>query len=377
MSTTRLFAALTLAAWLSSACAQNNQSAAPQVRFTPFVSGLEQVTTLTHAGDGSGRLYATEQGGRVRVIERGRLRAQPFLDVGTLTRAGGERGLLGLAFDPGYKTNRRLYVHYTDRSGNTVLARYTATPDFSRAEPGSARILFTAEQPYANHNGGQVAFGPDGFLYLGLGDGGSGGDPQNFGQNLASPLGKILRFDVGGDAARPAPGNPFLGRQGANPNIWAYGLRNPWRFSFDRVSGDLIIADVGQNEFEEVDRQPRSSRGGENYGWRVREGRSCFDPPSGCRSQGLTDPVLQYGRDEGQSVTGGYVYRGSALPALKGQYVFGDFGTGNVWAAPTTGQNWNKVRIGRVQNPSAFGEDEAGELYVAEYGSGRVLKLGR
>ncbi|WP_216328462.1 PQQ-dependent sugar dehydrogenase [Deinococcus aestuarii] len=376
MSTTRLPAALALAALLATvACAQN--TASPQVRFTPFVSGLEQVTTLTHAGDGSGRMYATEQAGLVRVIEGGRLRDQPFLDVQGLTSAGGERGLLGLAFDPAYKTNRRLYVHYTDREGDTVLARYTATPDFSRADPQSARVLFTAEQPYANHNGGQIAFGPDGFLYLGLGDGGSGGDPLDNGQNLASPLGKILRFDVGGDAARPAPGNPFLTRAGANPNIWAYGLRNPWRFSFDRVSGDLIIADVGQNEFEEVDRQPRASRGGENYGWRVREGRSCFNPPNGCRTEGLTDPVLQYGRTEGQSITGGYVYRGNAVPALKGRYVFGDFGSGNVWAAPTAGQNWNKVRIGQVQNPSAFGEDEAGELYVVEYGSGRVLRLSR
>ncbi|MEF2279288.1 PQQ-dependent sugar dehydrogenase [Deinococcus sp. YIM 134068] len=376
MTSARLPAALVLAATLltAPAWAQNDT---PQVRFVPFVSGLEQVTTLTHAGDGSGRMYATEQRGLVRVIEGGRLRAQPFLDVSNLTRAGGERGLLGLTFDPAYKTNRRLYVHYTDRGGNTVLARYTATPDFSRADPQSARILFTAEQPYANHNGGQVAFGPDGFLYLGLGDGGSGGDPQNNGQKLGTPLGKLLRFDVKGNEARPAPGNPFLNREGVNPNIWAYGLRNPWRFSFDRETGDLIIADVGQNEYEEVNRQPRASKGGENYGWRIREARSCFEPSDGCRTQDLVDPVLQYGRNEGQSITGGYVYRGNAVPALKGQYVFADFGTGNVWASRTNGQNWSKVRLGRVQNPSTFGEDEAGEVYVAEYGSGRVLRLGR
>lgn len=353
--------------------AQNN---APQVRFVPFVSGLEGVTTLTHAGDSSGRLYATLQGGQVRVIQNGRVRAAPFLDVSSRTSAGGERGLLGLAFDPKYKTNRRLYVHYTDRNGDTVLARYTATPDFSRADPASAKTLFTAQQPFANHNGGQLAFGPDGFLYLGLGDGGSGGDPQGNGQKLGTPLGKILRFDVRGDAAKPAPGNPFLNRQGANPNIWAYGLRNPWRFSFDRATGDLIIADVGQNAFEEVNRQPRASKGGENYGWRIREGRSCYDADV-CRTQGLTDPVLQYGRDEGQSITGGYVYRGSAIPALKGQYVFADFGSGNVWAARMGGQTWSKARIGTVQNPSTFGEDEDGELYVAEYGTGRILKLSR
>ncbi|WP_019587561.1 PQQ-dependent sugar dehydrogenase [Deinococcus apachensis] len=368
------------AAWLLSAgllavpvWAQNN---VPQVRFVPFVSGLDEVTTLTNAGDGSGSLYATLQGGQVRVIQNGRVRAAPFLDVSSRTSAGGERGLLGLAFDPNYKTNRRLYVHYTDRGGDTVLARYTATADFSRADPASAKTLFTTQQPFANHNGGQLAFGPDGFLYLGLGDGGSGGDPYNNGQKLSTPLGKILRFDVRGDAAKPAPGNPFLNRQGANPNIWAYGLRNPWRFSFDRATGDLIIADVGQNSFEEVNRQPRASKGGENYGWRIREARTCYDADV-CRTQGLTDPVLQYGRDEGQSITGGYVYRGSAIPALKGQYVFADFGTGNVWASRTGGQTWSKARIGNVQNPSTFGEDETGELYVAEYGTGRILKLSR
>ncbi|WP_081909009.1 sorbosone dehydrogenase family protein [Deinococcus sp. YIM 77859] len=371
-----VFAPLVLTVLLAPSV-QAQRAAAPQVKFTPFVSGLPQVTTLTHAADGSGRLYAALQGGQVRVIQNGQVRAQPFLDVSGLTRAGGERGLLGLAFDPSYRQNRRLYIHYTDRNGDTVLARYTATADFSRADPASAKVLFTTDQPYANHNGGQLAFGPDGFLYLGLGDGGSQGDPQENAQKLSTPLGKILRFDVRGDAAKPAPGNPFLNRQGANPYIWAYGLRNPWRFSFDRVTGDLIIADVGQNAFEEVNRQPRASRGGENYGWDLREGRSCYEPPQGCRTQGLTEPVLVYGRDEGQSITGGYVYRGQAIPALKGQYVFADFGSGNVWAAPVSGQTWSKTRIGRVENPSTFGEDEAGELYVAEYSSGRILKLGR
>lgn len=377
MSNSAFRAALVLSAALlvSSGCAQN--AATPAVKFTPYVSGLRQVTTLTHAGDGSGRMYATLQEGQIRVIQGGQVRAQPFLDVSNLTRAGGERGLLGLAFDPKYKQNRRLYVHYTDRNGDTVLSRYTATADFTRADPATAKTLFTADQPYANHNGGQLAFGPDGFLYLGLGDGGSAGDPQNNGQKLSTPLGKLLRFDVSGAEAKPAAGNPFLNRSGANPNIWAYGLRNPWRFSFDRSTGDLIIADVGQNEFEEVSRQPRASKGGENYGWDVREGRSCFEPPSGCRTQGLTEPVLTYGRNEGQSITGGYVYRGSAVPALKGQYVFADFASGTVWAAPASGQSWSKVRLGSVENPSTFGEDEAGELYVAEYGSGRILKLSR
>ncbi|SMB88893.1 PQQ-dependent sugar dehydrogenase [Deinococcus hopiensis] len=347
---------------------------ARQINFTTYATALPQVTTITHGGDGSGRLYVTLQGGQVRLLEGGKVRAQPFLDVSRLTSAGGERGLLGLAFDPGYKQNRRLYVHYTDRNGDTVLARYTATADFSRADAGSAKIMFTTKQPYANHNGGQLGFGPDGFLYMALGDGGSGGDPQNNGQNLGTPLGKLLRFDVRGDAARPAPGNPFLNRQGANPNIWAYGLRNPWRFSFDRATGDMIIADVGQNTLEEVNRQPRSSKGGENYGWRVREGDRCFEPAQDCRTAGLVEPVLVYGRSEGQSITGGYVYRGAAIPALKGQYVFADFASGTVWAAPV--DTWKAAKIGSVQNPSTFGEGEDGELYVAEYGSGQILKLG-
>ncbi|PTA68279.1 PQQ-dependent sugar dehydrogenase [Deinococcus arcticus] len=348
---------------------------APRVSFSPFVSGLNQVTAITHAGDGSGRLFIAQQDGRVRVVQGGRVQPQLFADLRALTRAGGERGLLGLAFDPAYKTNRRLYVHYTDRNGDTVLARYVAAAGGQQVNPGSAQTLFTAQQPYPNHNGGQLAFGPDGFLYLGLGDGGSGGDPQNNGQNLASPLGKILRFDVRGAAAKPAPGNPFLTRSGANPNIWAYGLRNPWRFSFDRQTGDLIIADVGQNAFEEIDWQPRASRGGENYGWRVREGRQCFE--DGCKPGDYVEPVLVYGRQEGQSVTGGYVYRGSAIPTLRGQYVFADFASGTVWAARMTGRNWTKSTLGKVGGPSTFGEDERGELYVAEYSSGRILKLVR
>ncbi|THF67677.1 PQQ-dependent sugar dehydrogenase [Deinococcus sp. Arct2-2] len=366
-----LAAALTLL--LASAQAQT----APAVKLTPFVSGLEQVTALTHAGDGTNRLYVAQQDGRIRIIAGGKVQPNVFLDLQKRTSAGGERGLLGLAFDPAYKTNRRVYVHYTDLNGDTVLARYTATADFSRADPASARTLFTAKQPYANHNGGQLAFGPDKFLYLGLGDGGSGGDPLNKGQDLTSPLGKILRFDVRGDTAKPAPGNPFVSRSGANPYIWAYGLRNPWRFSFDRVSGDLIIADVGQNEQEEVNRQPRASKGGENYGWKIREGAQCYEPSSNCTSANLKPPVLVYGRNEGQSITGGYVYRGSAIPALKGQYVFADFATGNLWAAPASGSSWKKAQIGRVGSPSTFGEDERGELYVAEYGSGRILKFSK
>uniref|UniRef100_UPI002869CD09 PQQ-dependent sugar dehydrogenase n=1 Tax=Deinococcus sp. TaxID=47478 RepID=UPI002869CD09 len=282
-----------------------SSQSAPRVTFAPVAQGLAQITALANAADGSGRLYVAQQTGSIRVLQGGKLLPTPFLDLSGLTRAGGERGLLGLAFDPGYKTNRHVYVHYSDRSGDTVMARYTAAADFSRADPASAQVLFTTKQPYANHNGGQLAFGPDGFLYLGLGDGGSGGDPQNNAQNLGSPLGKLLRFDVSGADAKPAPGNPFLARSGANPNIWAYGLRNPWRFSFDRQTGNLVIADVGQNIYEELDFQPRASKGGENYGWRVREGLHCYEQE--CRDTGFVAPVLEYSHKEGQSITGGYV----------------------------------------------------------------------
>lgn len=344
----------------------------PALRFTPVATGLSQITTLTPAGDGSGRLFVTEQDGQIRFLKGGQLQPGTFLDLRRLTRAGGERGLLGLAFDPKYKQNGRLYVHYTDLNGDTVLARYTARGD--RADPASARVLLQVKQPYANHNGGQLAFGPDGFLYLGLGDGGSGGDPQNNGQNLNTLLGKLLRLDVRGDTLKAAPNNPFAGRQGARPEIWAYGLRNPWRFSFDRQTGDLWIADVGQNKIEEVNRQPAASRGGENYGWRLKEGRACFDPETNCDQAGLVDPVVQYDHSEGQSVTGGYMYRGAAIPALKGQYLYADFVTGRLWGARQNGGRWQATPLGQVQNPSAFGEDERGELYVAEYG-GRVLKI--
>lgn len=295
-----------------------------------------------------------------------------FLDLHRLTRAGGERGLLGLASNPQHRQNGRLYVHYTDLNGDTVLARYTARAD--NADPASAKVLLQVKQPYANHNGGQLAFGPDGFLYLGLGDGGSGGDPQNNSQNLNTLLGKILRLDVRGDALKAAPNNPLAGCQNARPAIWAYGLRNPWRFSFDRQTGDLWIADVGQHKTEEVNRQPAASKGGENYGWRLKEGRACHDPETNCDKAGLVDPVVQYDHGQGQRVTGGYVYRGAAIPALKGQYLYADFVTGRLWGARQNG-GWQATQLGQVRNPSAFGEDESGELYVAEYG-GRVLRIG-
>lgn len=355
----------------SNACAQTPS----KIIWTPVFSGVPKVIAVRHAGDGSGRLYLAQQTGEIRMAQGGKLNKTLFLDLRKLTRARGEQGLLGLAFDPKYKKNRRVYVHYTNLNGDTVLARYTARPDFAQADPKSAKILFTTSQPYSNHNGGQIAFGPDGFLYLGLGDGGSGGDPQNNSQNLATPLGKMLRFDVRGAEAKVPASNPFVKRKNANPYIWAYGLRNPWQFSFDRKTGNLMIGDVGQNAYEEVHVQPANSKGGENYGWRKREGRVCYE--KNCSKSGMTEPVLVYGRQEGQSITGGYVYRGKKLAQLTGQYIFGDFASGRIWAAQMTGSDWKKRLISKVDMPSTFGEDEAGELYVVEYAKGRVLRIGK
>lgn len=352
-------------------------SAAQGVRLVPVAAGFSQPTAIAHAGDGSGRLFVVEQGGLIKVVRGGQVQAQPFLDVRDLTRAGGERGLLGLAFDPQFRGNGRLYVNYTDTNGDTVIARYTARGD--RANPDSAAVLLRIEQPYANHNGGQLAFGPDGMLYVGTGDGGSAGDPQNNGQNLNSLLGKLLRLDVRGDKYAVPRDNPFVNRGGARGEVWAYGLRNPWRFSFDRESGDLFIADVGQNQLEEINFQPRASKGGENYGWRLKEANACFNPDSNCEEgRDLVDPVLQYGHAQGNSVTGGYVYRGRALPDLVGKYVYGDFGSGTIWVGERSGNRWTSRRLlDTDHNISTFGQSEAGELYLADYGSGTLYQFGR
>jgi glucose/arabinose dehydrogenase len=268
-------------------------------------------------------------------------------------------------------------VNYTDREGDTVIARYTARGN--TADPKSAAVLLKIDQPYANHNGGQLAFGPDGYLYIATGDGGSGGDPQNNGQNLGTLLGKLLRIDVSGDKYTVPKDNPFVNRSGARPEIWAYGLRNPWRFSFDRRTGDLFVADVGQNQFEEVNFQPRASKGGENYGWRLKEAANCYEPATNCARGTLVDPIAAYDHSKGNSITGGYVYRGKALPDLVGRYVYGDFGSGRLWTA-TRGSNgrWTaRELLDTNQVISTFGEDEDGELYLADYGSGTLLRFGR
>jgi glucose/arabinose dehydrogenase len=270
-------------------------------------------------------------------------------------------------------------VHYSNLAGDTVLAELRADPpDAAAVDPATERILLELAQPYGNHNGGQLAFGHDGYLYLALGDGGSGGDPLNAGQDLGTILGTLIRIDVDGAEPYAVPGdNPFVGVDGAADEIWAYGLRNPWRFSFDTATGDLWIADVGQNAVEEVNLQRAGEGGGQNYGWRIMEGDRCFDPPQGCDPSGLTMPVITYTHESGwgRSITGGYVYRGAAVPELQGWYVFGDYVSGRIFAADAADPASVRELAPAGFRISSFGLDEAGELYVTDHGGGRVLRF--
>jgi glucose/arabinose dehydrogenase len=344
--------------------------------FEPVASGLSSPLGLVHAGDGSGRLFILEQTGRIKVLGGGAVLATPFLDVSSLVSCCGERGLLGLAFHPDYETNGLFYVHYTNTAGNTTIARYRVSSNPNVADAASAQILLTVAQPFTNHKGGQMAFGPDRYLYIGLGDGGDGGDPGNRAQNLGLLLGKILRIDVDGGSPYAIPAtNPFRSTAGALPEIWAYGLRNPWRFSFDRSTGDLFIADVGQSAREEVNFQPAASAGGENYGWRRMEGSVCFNPSTGCNDGTLTLPILEYDHSLGCSITGGYRYRGGRFPQYTGRFFYGDYCTGRIWAATQSGQTWSTTQLmDTTLSISSFGEDEAGELYVVHYG-GTIQRL--
>ncbi|MGH7474435.1 MAG: PQQ-dependent sugar dehydrogenase, partial [Candidatus Methylomirabilales bacterium] len=300
----------------------------------------------------------------------------PFLDISRLVRSGGEQGLLSVAFHPRYATNGLFYVNYTDRVGDTVVARYTVSANRDRADAASALVVLTIAQPYPNHNGGQLQFGPDGTLYIGMGDGGSAGDPHGHGQNPNSLLGKMLRIDVNVPPYAVPKTNPFVGPGPPLDEIWALGLRNPWRFSFDRQSGDLYIADVGQNSREEVNVQPAGSRGGENYGWNIMEGAECFSPPSGCARAGLTMPVATYRTGENCSITGGYVYRGTQVRTLIGTYIFGDYCSGRIWGLRKSNRGeWTMREL--LDTPlriSSFGEDEAAELYVVDHG-GVIYRL--
>lgn len=328
----------------------------------------EPVFLTPYPGDPS-RFIVVEQGGRLLSIVDGKLQERPFLDIGEKLRTGGERGLLGLAFHPQFTSNGRFFVNYTRRSdGATVIAEYQAPPPAPVAEP-QERILMVIPQPYSNHNGGMIAFGPDRYLYIGMGDGGSGGDPDNYAQNPQELLGKILRIDV--DRFSPyaiPPDNPLIKRTG-KPEIFALGLRNPWRFSFDRETGKLWAGDVGQNAWEEVDIIQK----GKNYGWRLLEGRHCYNPSSNCElAPSLVPPETEYRHEQGRcSVTGGYVYRGKHIPELTGIYVYGDFCSGEIWGYRNGGTS---LLTDTDLQISSFGEDSEGELYVVGY-QGRILKI--
>ena len=340
---------------------------------------FEEPVQLTHAGDGSGRLFVVGRRGTIQIIDDGNVQPSPFLNIGDLVSTGGsEQGLLGLAFHPGYRNNGRLFVNYTDRDGHTVVAEYRVyADDPNRADPEAVKIVLTYEQPYKNHNGGMLAFGPDGYLYVGTGDGGSGGDPLGNGQKLSTLLGKMLRIDVDGSPYAVPSDNPFVGVAGVRPEIWAYGLRNPWRYSFDRETGDLYIADVGQNRLEEVSFQPAGSAGGENYGWNVTEGSRCFVPGEGCDKSGFALPIAEYSHEEGCSITGGYVYRGQSETALRGHYVFGDYCSGRIWTSIRSADGvWTTTeRLTTGLNISSFGEDEDGEIYFLDYRSGAIFRI--
>jgi len=360
-------------------CVATAGQALAALQFQAIATGLTNPIGITHAGDNSGRLFITLQGGQIRIFDGVQVLATPFLDISNLVTSGGEQGLLGLAFHPNYEANGFFYVNYTNLKGNTIVARYHVSADPNIANPASRRVILRQSQPFANHNGGQLQFGPDGFLYIGLGDGGSGGDPGDRAQRLNTLLGKVLRINVNGRLPYTIPRtNPFVGTRGARPEIWAYGLRNPWRFSFDRRTGNLFIGDVGQGLFEEVDFQRAASRGGENYGWRRMEGKHCFDPPAGCNDGSLKLPVLEYRHRQGRcAIIGGYVYRGSAIPQLRGRYLYADFCTGEIWAARLVrGTGWTTNRIeNTAATIAAFGEDQDGELYFTDTLSGAVNQI--
>ena len=359
----------------------NNGPGTSGVRLETVASGLDFPLFLTAPPGDNARLFVVEKTGRIRIVKNGSLLITPFLDLSAKVSNGSEQGLLGLAFHPDYATNGRFVVNYTNTSGDTRVAVYRVTANADVADPASEQVILAIDQPFSNHNGGMVVFGPDRKLYVGMGDGGSGGDPQGNGQNRSVLLGKILRLEVSGTGQASVPAdNPFVGQAGVRPEIWSYGVRNPWRFSFDRLTRDLYIADVGQNAHEEIDASTSATQFGRglNYGWNRMEGAACFSPSSNCDQSGLTLPVLDYTHSDGCSVTGGYVYRGDAVPAIKGLYFYADYCQGWVRSFKLSGgsateqHDWTELRPGG--QITSFGEDARGELYVM-ISSGRVFRF--
>lgn len=349
-------------------------------QLTAVAAGFDRPLYATHAGDETSRLFVLEQTGKVWIIAEEERAQVPFLDVSDLIspsadRLYSEQGLLGLAFHPEYESKGLFFVSYTDRGGSSVIARYEVSAiDPNLAESASGEIIFKLAQPYANHNGGHIEFGPDGYLYLALGDGGAANDPLGAGQNLRLLLGSILRIDVDVESGYAIPpDNPFVGDPAALDEIWSYGLRNVWRFNFDRLTGDMYLADVGQNQWEEVNFQPASSAGGENYGWNVWEGNHIF---AGGNAPNHVGPIFEYSHALGCSVTGGAVYRGGAIPDLEAVYLFGDYCSGRIWGAwRDDSLNWRADELLNTSMAiSSFGEDAAGEIYVIDY-SGTLYRF--
>ena len=354
-----------------------------RLRLSPVAQGLSNPLFVTHAGDGSGRLFIVEKTGTIRLVVQGRLLERPFLNISDrITSSGYEQGLLGLAFPPDYVTREFFFVNYTDRNGDSVIARFSVTGDPNLADPGSEFKILGLDQPAPNHNGGHLVFGPDGRLWIGTGDGGAANDRYGNGQNADTLLAKMLRLDVTNDLAQPytvPADNPWVDADWAGRDVrdevWALGLRNPWRYSFDRATGDLWIADVGQNQVEEINVARSASGGGLNFGWPIMEGGACFQQ-AGCDRAGLELPVASYKHGAGDcSVTGGYVYRGAQYPALSGVYLYGDFCSGRIWGLDAANPGAPVLLLESGSSLSSFGEDEAGEVYITDLGRGTVQKM--
>jgi glucose/arabinose dehydrogenase len=361
------------------------------------VNGLDTPVWVGSPPGDTERLFIIEKRGAIRIVRDGTVEPTPFLDIDALISSAGERGLLGLAFSPEYSADGEFYVNYTDNAGDSVIARYTVSADPDVADPASEEILLQVDQPFANHNAGWISFGPDNMLYIPFGDGGSGGDPGHRAQNPQEMLGKMHRIDVLG---APDPGlayaiptdNPFVGDPDVLDEIWAIGLRNPWRNDFDPLTGDLWIADVGQSQLEEVNFQPGESLGGENYGWKCREGTACFSTdapwcPASCGDNPFVDPIHEYSHAQGCSITGGVVYRGAAIGGLSGTYFFADFCSATIWSLRYDGTSVQEFtdRTAElapggglsISSVVSFGRDARGEIYIVDQGGELFQVIGR
>lgn len=355
----------------------NNDVEASKITTQLLTGGLSAPTAIVST-EANQFLYVAEQAGKIRVVNNDTVIAEPFLDITAKTRFQGEMGLLGLAFHPDIQNDRRVFVNYVNKDRNTVIASFAVNQSLTKADPGSEKTLLTYSQPYTNHNGGELQFGSDGYLYIASGDGGSGGDPQDRAQSLSTLLGKILRIDVNNDSPYAIPSdNPFINTDSAKKEIWAYGLRNPWRFSFDSKTQDLWIADVGQGDWEEINFVSSGTKNGLNFGWRCYEGTNEYNL-DGCDKPPYQKPVVEYEHRNGRcSVTGGYVYRGTTYPALDGQYFYGDYCTGEIFSGKVVNGSWaQSLYLDTDYSITTFGLDNTGELYVADADQGTIYKIG-